>query len=129
MLALVSGATTVVPAAARTHKAASTHTLIVAVETNLVPAVERKLAVLVQIRQNGGAPAGAVATSSNPLTVLLDNRGLYRVRVEIDSSCTGSCDATSRISGSADHEVELIPSCQRKSSGFVCSKLEIVKVY
>ena len=129
VLALVSSATAVLPAAAKTNKAVGTHKLIVAVKKNLAPAAEKKLAVLVLISQNGGAPAGAVATPSKPRTVLLDNSRLYRVNVEIDSSCKGTCDASYRISGSANHKLEIVPSCQPKGSGFVCSKVKIVKVY
>ena len=114
------------PAAA---KAVVSHKLIVAVESDLAPAAEKKLAVLVLITQNGGAPAGAVATPGKPLIVLLANRGLYRVKAEIDSSCTGSCDASYRISGSANHELELVPRCQPKGSGLACSDVKIVKVY
>jgi hypothetical protein len=128
-LALVSSATSVLPAAATTNKAFVTHKLIVAVKKNLAPAAEKKLAVLVLISQNGGAPAGAVATPSKPLTVLLDNGGLYRVKAEIDSSCKGSCSASYRISGSANRKLEIVPSCQPRGSGFVCSKVKIVKVY
>ncbi len=129
VLALVSSATAVLPAAAKTNKAVVTHKLIVAVKKNLAPAAEKKLAVLVLISQNGGAPAGAVATPSKPLTVLLDNNGVYRVKAEIDSSCKGSCAASYRISGSANHKLEVVPSCQPKGSGFVCSKVKIVKAY
>jgi hypothetical protein len=117
------------PAAAETNKAVATHKLIVAVKKNLAPAPEKKLAVLVLISQNGGAPAGAVATPSKPLTVLLDNSGLYRVKAEIDSSCKGSCAASYRISGSANHKLEIVPNCQPKGSGFVCSKVKIVRIY
>ena len=129
VLALVSSATTVLPAFAKTNKAVVTHKLILAVKKTLPPAAQKKLAVLVLITQNGGAPAGAVATQSRPLTVLLDNRGPYRVEAEIDSSCKGQCAASLRISGSANHKLEVIPRCQLKRSGFVCSKVEIVKVY
>ena len=129
VLALAANATAVLPAAAETNKAVVTHKLIVAVKKNLAPAAEKKLAVLVLISQNGGAPAGAVATPSKPGTVLLDNSGLYRVNAEIDSSCKGICDASYRISGSANHKLEIVPSCQPKGSGFVCSKVKIVKVY
>lgn len=129
VLALVSSATAVVPAAAKTNKAVVTHKLIVAVTRNLAPAAEKKLAVLVLISQYGGAPAGAVATPSKPLTVLLDNRGLYRVKAEIDASCKGSCGASYRISGSANHKLEVVPSCRPNGSGFVCSKVKIVKIY
>ena len=129
VLALASSATAVLPAEAKTNKAVVTHTLIVAVKKNLAPAAEKKLAVLVLISQNGRAPAGAVATASKPRTVLLDNRRVYRVSAEIDSSCAGTCDASYRISGSANHKLEIVPSCQPKGSGFVCSKVAIVKVY
>jgi hypothetical protein len=129
VLALASSATAVLPATAKTKKAVVTHKLIVAVKKNLAPAAEKKLAVLVLISQDGGAPAGVVATPSKPRTVLLDNRGLYRVNAEIDSSCKGTCDASYRISGSANHKLEIVPSCQPKGSGFVCSKVKIVKVY
>lgn len=129
VLALVSSATAVWPAAAETNKAVVTHKLIVAVAKNLAPAAEKKLAVLVLISQDGGAPAGAVATPSKPLTVLLDNRGLYRVKAAIDSSCKGSCGASYRISGSANHKLKVVPSCRPNGSGFVCSKVKIVKVY
>jgi len=84
---------------------------------------------LVLISQTGGAPAGALATPSKPLTVLQSNNGLYRVKAEIDSSCKGGCEASYRISGSANHKLEVIPRCQLKSSGFVCSKVKIVKIY
>jgi hypothetical protein len=124
VLALVA----VSPTAAETNTAARTHKLTVVVKKNLAPAAEKKLAVLVLISQNGGAPAGAVATASRPLTVLLDNRGLYRVKAEIDTSCKGSCEGSYRISGSADHKLEVIPSCRPKGSGFVCSKVAVVKV-
>jgi hypothetical protein len=128
VLALASSAT-VLPAAAKTNKVVVTHKLIVAVKKNLAPAPEKKLAVLVLISQNGGAPAGALATPSKPLTVLLAKSGLYRVKAEIDSPCKGSCDASYRISGSANHKLEIVPSCQPKGSGFVCSKVKIVKIY
>ena len=129
VLAVASSATAVLPALAKTNKAVVTHKLIVAVKENVAPAAEKKLAILVLISQNGGAPAGAVATPSKPLTVLLDNSGLYRVTAEIDPSCKGSCYASYRISGSANHKLEVIPSCQPKGAGFVCSKVRIVKVY
>jgi hypothetical protein len=128
VLAPVVSATAVSPAAAKTTQAVGTHRLIVVVEKNLPPAAEKKLSVLVLISQNGGAPAGALATPSKPLTVLLDNRGLYRIKIAIDS-CRGTCTGSYRISGSANHKLEVVPSCQRKSSGFVCSKVKIVKLY
>ena len=43
--------------------------------------------------------------------------------------CKGSCDASYRISGSANHKLEVVPSCQPTGSGFVCSKVKIVRVY
>ena len=126
---LVSSATAALPETAATSKAVVTHKLIVAVMKGPAPAAEKKLAVLVLITQNGGAPAGAVATPSKPLTVLLDNGGPYRVRAEVDSSCKGSCEASYRISGSADHKLDVVPGCRLKGSGFVCSTFRIVKVY
>jgi hypothetical protein len=129
VLALVSSATVVLPALAKTNKAVVTHKLIVAVKKNLAPAAQKKLAVLVLISQNGSAPGGAVVTASNPRTVFLNNRGLYRIKAVIDSSCKGTCAASYRIFGSANHKLEIVPSCQLKGSGFVCSKVKIVKVY
>ena len=129
VLAVASSATGVLPAWAKTNKAVVTHKLIVAVKKNLAPAAQKKLAVLVLISQNGGAPGGAVATASRPRTIFLVNRGLYRVKAVIDSSCKGNCAASYRISGSANHKLEIVPSCQPKGSGFVCSKVKIVKVY
>jgi hypothetical protein len=129
VLALASSVSAV-PAVAKTNKAVRTHKLIVAVKKNMAPAAEKKLAILVLIGQNRGAPAGAVATPSKPITVLLlDTRGLYRVEAALDSSCKGRCDASYRISGSADHKLEIVPSCKPKGSGFVCSRVKIVKVY
>jgi hypothetical protein len=129
VLALVSSATAVLPAAAKTKKAVVTHKLIVAVKKTLAPAAEKKLAVLVLMSQNGGAPAGMVVTPSRPRTAFVDNGGLYRVKAYIDSACKGSCVASYRLSGSANHKLKIVPSCQLKGSGFVCSKVKIVKVY
>ena len=129
LLALAVSATAVLTGAGKTNKAVGTHTLVVAVKKNMAPAAERKLAVLVLISQNGGPPAGGLATPNTPLTVLQSTSGLYRVKAEIDSSCKGSCAASYRISGAADHKLEVVPSCQPKGSGFVCSNLKIVKVY
>jgi hypothetical protein len=130
VLTLVSSATAVLPAAAQTSERVGTHKLIVEVEKTMTAAAEKKLAVLVLISQNGGAPAGALATPNKPLTVLQQNRGVYRIKAEIDSICKGSCDAPAyRISGSADHTLEVVPSCQATVSGFVCTKVRIVKVY
>ena len=128
-LALVLSATAVLPAAAKTNEAVGTHKLIVAVKKTMAPAAEKKLAILVLITQNGGAPAGALARPSKPLTVFQNNSGLYRVKAEIDSSCKGSCQASYRLSGSANHKLEVVPTCQPKGSGFVCTKVKIVKVY
>jgi hypothetical protein len=129
VLALVSSATAVLPAAATSNKVVAAHRLIVAVKKNLPPVAAKKLAVLVLVSQNGGAPAGAVARPGRTLTVLLDNSGFYRVKAEIDSACRGSCDASSRISGSANHKLEIVTSCRLNGSGFACSKLRIVRVY
>ena len=129
-LGLVSSAAAVLPAAAQTSKTVGTHKLIVAVKRTMAPAAEKKLAVLVLISQNGSASAGGLARPSKPLTVLQQNGGLYRVKARIDSTCRGSCDAPSyRVSGSASHRLEVVPSCRPTGSGFVCRKVEIVKVY
>lgn len=131
VVAVAVSATAVLPAAARTNKAVGTHKLIVAVKKTLAPA----LAIGVQIKQNGSAPAGGGSTASKPLTVILDNSGLYDVKVWINSdSCTGSCEATRRVSGSTNHKLLVVPRCQLTSSGskgsrFVCSRVKIVKVY
>ena len=129
VLALVLSPAAVRPAAAKTNRDAGIHKLIVAVEKNLAPAAEKKLVVLVLISRNGGAPAGALATPSKPLTVLQNDTRLYRVKAEIDSPCKGSCGASYRISGSANHKLEVVPSCQPKGSRFVCSKVKIVQIY
>ena len=127
-LALALSASAGLPAVAKPNTAVVTHKLIVAVKKNLAPAAEKRLVVLVLISQSG-ASAGALATPSKPLTVLQRDSGLYRVKAEIESSCKGSCDASYRISGSANHKLEVIPSCQLKGSGLVCSEVKIVKVY
>jgi len=129
LLALVVSSTAVLPAAARTNRPVGTHTLIVAVKKNLAPAAEKKLAVLVLISHDGGARAGALATPSRALTVRQRSSGLYRVEAEIDFSCKGACAASYRVSGSADHKLEVIPSCKLEGSGFVCNKLTIAKLY
>jgi hypothetical protein len=121
--------TAVLPAGARTNEGVRSHKLIVAVKRNLAPAAEQKLAVLVLISQNGGAPAAGLATASKPLTVLQSNSGLYLVKAELDSACKGTCAASYRISGSANHELQVIPSCRLTSSGFACGRMRIVKVY
>lgn len=129
-LALVSSSTAVLSAGATANTAVGTHKLIVAVKKTMASAAEKRLAVLVLISRNGGAPAGAVATPSKPLIVRQDSSGFYLVRAEIDSSCTGACDARPyRISGSANHKLEVVPSCRPKGSGFVCSKVKLVRVY
>jgi len=95
----------------------------------MAPAAEKKLAVLVLITQNGGAPAGALATPSKPLTVFQSNSHLSLVRAVIEFPCKGSCHASYRISGALNHKLEVVPSCQPKGSALVCSKVKIVKVY
>jgi hypothetical protein len=126
VLVLASGATAVLPAAA---EPAATHKLIVTVAKNLPPAAEKQLSVLILITQNGGPPSAAGVDASKPLTVYLANRGLYRVKAEINASCKGTCAASYRISGSANHKLKVVPSCRLRSSGFVCSKVKIVRVY
>jgi len=125
----VASVSTAAQTGATTDRAVSAHKLIVAVEKTLGPKAEKKLAVLVLVNQNGGAPAAAVVTASKPLTVLQSNSGLYRVKVELDVSCRGACEASYRISGSANHKLQVIPSCRLESAGFVCSRVKIVKVY
>jgi hypothetical protein len=127
-LALVSSATAVLPAAATTHSAGRTHKLIVVVKKTMAPAAEKKLAVLVLIRQKGGPPAGALARPSKPLTVFQSNGRLSYVTADINS-CKGSCHANYQIFGSANHKLAVVPSCRPKGSGFVCSKVRILKVY
>jgi hypothetical protein len=129
LVALVSIATAVLPAAARTNTAVRTHKLIVAVKKTMPPAAEKKLAVLVLLSHNGDGPAAALATPSRPLTVFQSNSGLYRVKAVVEFPCKGSCNASYRISGSANHKLRVVPSCQPKGSAFVCSKVKIVKVY
>ena len=129
LVALVVSSTAVLPAEATTSKTVGTHKLIVAVKKTLPPAAEKRFAVLLLIRYNGGAPAAAVATTRKPVTVLQSSSGLYRVKAEIDASCKGSCNAIYRVSGSANHQLEVIPRCQLKGSGFVCSNLRIAKIY
>lgn len=129
LLGLVSSAAIASLAGAKMSNAVGARKLIVVVKKNLAPAAEKKLAVLVLVSQTSSAPAGAVATASGPLTVRLANRGLYRVKAEIDSSCKGSCTGTYRISGAANHKLLVVPGCLLKRSGFVCSKVKIVKVY
>jgi hypothetical protein len=128
LLAFVFSATAVLPAAATTNTAVRTHKLVVAVKKTMAPAAEKKLAILVLITQNGGAAAGALATPSKPLTVFQSNNGLYRVKAVIDSACKGSCHASYRLSGTANHKLVVVPSCQSRGSGFVCSRVKIVKV-
>jgi hypothetical protein len=129
VLALVLSATAVLPAAAETTTAVRTHKLIVAVKKTMAPAAEQKLAVLILITQNGSAPAGALARPSKPLTVFQSNTGRYRVKAVIEFPCKGSCQASYRLSGSTNHKLEIVPICQPKGSGFVCSRVRIVKVY
>ncbi|MBV8064103.1 MAG: hypothetical protein JOY73_01110 [Actinobacteria bacterium] len=101
-----------------------------AVEKTMAPSADKKLAVLVLITKDGGAPAAGLATPDKPLTVLQQSGGNYRVKAEVDSTCTGSCAAPShRISGSADHKLEVVPTCKPRGSGFVCSKVRIVELY
>lgn len=119
--AVVASGIAVLPAASRATSTLVPHKLVVVVEKKTVPAV------LVLIRRGAGAPAAAVATPSKPLTVLLDTRGPYVVRAEIDSSCKGSCAASVRISGAENHKLEIVARCRRKGSTLVCTTMKIVK--
>jgi hypothetical protein len=129
-LALVFATTIVLTAAAQPSRAPRAHRLIVSVKKTLPPAAEKKLAVLILVRRNGAAPAGAVATPSKPLTVLQQSGGVYRIETEIDSACKGSCKApVYRVSGSADHTLEVVPSCRLEGSSFACTTIAIVAVH
>ena len=128
-LALAVSVAASLPAAASTNTAPATHKLVVVVAKNLAPAAEKRLAVLVLVSQNGGAPAGAVATAAKPLTVALGNRGLFQVKTEIDAACRGTCVGSVRVSGSANHKLRVVPTCRPRGSGFVCSRVRVVKIY
>jgi hypothetical protein len=127
-LALASSATAALPAG-QAGERAGTHKLIVTVEKTMAPEAEKKLAVLILISQDGGARAGALATPRKPLAVLQTDSGLYRIKAEIDFACKGRCTSPSfRIRGSADHTLEVVPSCRPAGSGFICSKVQIVRI-
>ena len=129
LVVLTFGVSATARSPASVNVAVGTHRLIVEVANRLGPAADKKLVVLVLISERGGAPAGGLATPSKPLTVLQEHTGVYRVRAVIDSSCRGGCDASYGISGSADHRLQVIPSCRLERSRFVCSNVRIVKVY
>ena|SRR5690349_1953766 len=128
-LALVLSATAVLSAAAETHQGVRSHKLIVTVKKTMASAGEKKFAVLVLINQNGGPYAAGSAWPGKPLTVFQENSGLFSVKAVIND-CKGICAARPyRISGAADHKLEVIPSCRPKGSSFVCSKIRVVKIY
>jgi hypothetical protein len=132
LLALVvASAVAVLPAAARTSGAASTHHLFVAVKQNMPAAVEKKLVVAVNVNQNGGPLASSEATASKPAVFIQNNGRRYLVKVFLESSCKGVCETKSgyRISGAARHKLMVIPSCQYANKVFTCSKIRVVKVY
>jgi hypothetical protein len=132
LLALVvAGALAVLPAAARTTSAASTHhKLFVAVTQNLPAAAENKLVVAVNVNQSGGPSAASEATSVKPAVFIQDNSRGYLVKVFLESSCKGVCETKGyRISGASRHKLMVIPSCAYANEVFTCSKIRVVKVY
>lgn len=133
LLALVvAGALAVLPAAARTTSAASTHhKLFVAVKQNMPAAAEKKLVVAVNVNQNGGPFASSEATTSKPAVFIQQNSRRYLVKVFLESTCKGVCETKGgyRISGAARHKLMVIPTCQYANKVFTCSKLRVVKVY
>jgi len=133
LLALVvASALAVLPAAARTTSAASTHhKLFIAVKQNMPTAAEKKLVVAVNVNQNGGPWASSEATPSKPAVFIQNNSRRYLVKVFLESSCKGVCETKGgyRISGAARHKLMVIPTCQYANKVFTCSKIRVVKVY
>jgi hypothetical protein len=132
LLALVvAGALAVLPAAARTTRAAGAHhKLFVAVRQNSPAAAANKLVVSVNVNQNGGPWASSEATPGKPAVFIQDNRRGYLVKVFLESSCKGVCATNGyRISGAARHKLMVIPSCQYANRVFTCTKIRVVKVY
>jgi hypothetical protein len=133
LLALVvASALAVLPAAAKTTRAASTHhKLFVAVQQNMPAAAESKLVIAVNVNQNGGPYASSEATASKPAVFLQNNSRGYLVKVFLESSCKGVCETKGgyRISGAARHKLMVIPTCQYANKVFTCSKIRVVKVY
>ena len=133
LLALVvAGALAVLPAAARTTSAASTHhKLFVAVKQTMSAADESKLVIAVNVNQNGGPYASSEATASKPAVFVQNNRRGYLVKAFLESSCKGVCETKSgyRVSGAARHKLMVIPTCQYANKIFTCSKIRVVKVY
>ena len=127
---VVAGALAVLPAAARTTRAATHHKLFVAVKENMPAAAEKNLVIAVNVNQNGGPFASSEATASKPAVFIQDNRRRYLVKVFFESTCKGVCDTKGyRISGAARHKLMVIPTCQYANKVFTCSKLRVVKVY
>lgn len=133
LLALVvASALPVLPAAARTTSAASTHhKLFVSVKQNMPAAAEQKLVVAVNVNQNGGPWASSEATAIKPAVFIQENGRRYLVKVFLESSCKGVCETKGgyRISGSARHKLMVIPSCRYANRVFACSEIRVVKVY
>jgi hypothetical protein len=129
---VVAGALAVLPAAARTTSAASTHhKLFVSVKPTMPAAAQSKLVIAVNVNQNGGPYASSEATASKPAVFIQNNRRGYLVKVFLESSCKGVCETKSgyRISGAARHKLMVIPTCQYANKVFTCSKIRVVKVY
>ena len=95
VLALVSSATAVLPAAAKTNKAVVTHKLIVAVKKTLAPAAREEACGLgADQPERRRSCRSSWPRRASPVPFSIDNRGLYRVKAVIDSSCKGSCAAS-----------------------------------
>ena len=119
------------PAAARATSASGTqYKLFVAVKQNMPAAAEKKLAVAVDVNQNGGPWASSEATPRKSAVFVQGNSRRYLVKVFLESSCKGVCETRGyRISGAARHKLMVIPSCQYANKVFTCSKIRVVKVY
>ena len=129
VLGLIVSAAATSSVAARPNTAVAAHKLIVVVKKNLAPAAEKKLAVLVLINQNGGPPSAALATSSKALTVFSTIAASTVSRPRSTLRAEGPVPGVLRISGAANHKLEVVPSCRPKGSGFACSNVTIVKIY
>ena len=125
-----SGMTAVLPAVAKTNKAVGTHTVDRGSQEEPGSGDREKARHFGSNQPERRRSCGSrrYLEQAADCSIQKDS-GLYRVKARIDSACKGSCDASYRISGSANHKLEVVPSCQPKGSGFVCSKVKIVKVY
>jgi len=127
-LALVSTSSAVLPAAATTHEAVRAHKLIVIVKRPRPGSWEETR------RPGSHQPEGRRPRSSLGHVEQARRRSSGQQRPLpskglIDAACKGGCATAYRISGSANHKLEVTPSCLFKGSSFVCSKVKIVTVY